>query len=93
MLMNTSKVSETSNYYKFFLLKPKINADAKEVAKKLITFDEVAEVYVTEGMAGFMVKAKFFSSDIPNDLERYIRNKMGEKYGMLVSPLQYAKKR
>jgi len=91
--MNTSKVSETSNYYKFFLLKPKINADAKEVAKKLITFDEVAEVYVTEGMAGFMVKAKFFSSDIPKDLERYIRNKMGEKYGMLVSPLQYAKKR
>lgn len=91
--MNTSKVSETSNYYKFFLLKPKINADAKEVAKKLITFDEVAEVYVTEGMAGFMVKAKFFSRDMPNDLERYIRNKMGEKYGMLVSPLQYAKKR
>ncbi|MGC8585979.1 MAG: hypothetical protein ACP5K5_00310 [Candidatus Micrarchaeia archaeon] len=85
------KVSETSDYYKFFLLKPKANADARELAKKLISFDEVAEVYVTEGIAGFMVKAKFFSSDMPNSIERYIKSRIGEDYGVLISPLQYRK--
>ena len=86
------KISTTSDYYKFFLLKPKINTDAKELAKRLMAFDEVAEVYITEGMAGFMVKAKFFSSDIPDNVEHYIKGKLGEQYGVLVSPLQYAKR-
>ena len=87
-----SKASSTSDYYKFFLIKPKVNANSKELAKTLMAFDEVAEVYVTEGMAGFMVKAKFFSSDIPNNVERYIKGKLGERYGVLVSPLQYSKR-
>ncbi|MEM0149323.1 MAG: hypothetical protein QXW10_00290 [Candidatus Micrarchaeaceae archaeon] len=87
-----AKISATSDYYKFFLLKPKVNADANDLAKKLAAFDEVAEVYVTEGMAGFMVKAKFFSNDIPNNVERYIKGKLGNQYGVLVSPLQYVKR-
>ncbi|MGC8652240.1 MAG: hypothetical protein ACP5UH_03250 [Candidatus Micrarchaeia archaeon] len=87
MASSKSKVPATSNYYKFFLIQPRADANAKELAQKLMAFDEVAEVYVTEGVAGFMVKAKFFSSDIPNNLERYIRGKLGERYGVLVSPL------
>ncbi|MCL4373851.1 MAG: Lrp/AsnC ligand binding domain-containing protein [Candidatus Marsarchaeota archaeon] len=84
-------VSKKSDYYKFFLIKPKVNANANEVARELIAFSEVAEVYVTEGQAGFMVKAKFFDDNSPSDIEQYIKDKLGAKYGMLISPMQYAK--
>ncbi|MGC8669888.1 MAG: hypothetical protein ACP5TL_01910 [Candidatus Micrarchaeia archaeon] len=84
-------VSKKSDYYKFFLIKPRSNANAKEVAKELIAFNEVAEVYVTEGLAGFMVKAKFFSDNSPSNIEHYIKDKLGSRFGTLISPMQYAK--
>ncbi|MGC8652036.1 MAG: hypothetical protein ACP5UH_02175 [Candidatus Micrarchaeia archaeon] len=84
-------VSRKSDYYKFFLIKPKTNTNAKEIAEKLIAFSEVAEVYVTEGPAGFMVKARFFSDDSPSNIERYIKERISTDYGTLISPLQYAK--
>ena len=85
--------SVKGDYYKFFLIKPRLNVDAKEVAKKLISFDEVAEVYVTEGIAGFMVKAKFFEDNAPGNVEQYIKEKISSDYGTLISPMRYTKGR
>ncbi|MGC8496356.1 MAG: Lrp/AsnC ligand binding domain-containing protein [Candidatus Micrarchaeia archaeon] len=84
-------VKKGSTYYKFFLIKPKPNVDVKGVAEKLIAFNDVSEVYVTEGSAGFMVKAKLFDDSNLTGIENFIRQSLGRDYGILISPMQYAK--
>ena len=71
--------------HKFYLLTPKQNHGTEQLAKEIIDLDKVKEVYVTGGDCGFMVKAKFYDHDKPNDLEKYLANNVDPKYGAVVS--------
>ena len=76
-------------FHKFFLLKPKDGVEIGKVAKELMNLDDVLEVYVTEGEAGFMVKARFDGEREPNKVAEYIRDNIDSRYGTLVSYLNY----
>ncbi len=71
--------------HKFYLLKPKQNQDTEQLAKEIIDLDRVKEVCVTGGDGGFMVKAKFYDHDEPDDLEKYLAKNVDPKYGAVVS--------
>ncbi len=71
--------------HKFYLFKPKQNQNTEQLARKIIDLDKVKEVYVTGGDCGFMVKAKFYAHDAPDDLEKYLAKNIDPKYGAVVS--------
>ncbi|EQD63865.1 hypothetical protein B2A_02315 [mine drainage metagenome] len=78
-------------FYKFYLVNPKANADPDTVAEKLISFDDVEEVYVTDGDYGFIVKTRFRNGNEPKDVYSYIHNKIDNKFGEITSYYKYRK--
>ncbi len=78
-------------FYKFYLVNPKDNADPDTVAEKLIGFEDVEEVYVTDGDYGFIVKTRFRDGKEPTDVYNYIHNKIDSKYGEITSYYKYKK--
>ena len=76
-------------FHKFFILRPKDGVEIAKVANELLALDDVLEVYVTEGSAGFMVKARFDGEKEPADVARYIKANIDNRYGTLVSYLNY----
>ena len=78
-------------FYKFYLVNPKDNADPDTVAEKLISFDDVEEVYITDGDYGFIVKTRFRDGKEPQDVYDYIHKKIDNKYGEITSYYKYRK--
>ncbi|MGC8537539.1 MAG: Lrp/AsnC ligand binding domain-containing protein [Candidatus Micrarchaeia archaeon] len=78
-------------FYKFYLVNPKENADPDTVAEKLISFDDVEEVYVADGDYGFIVKTRFRDGKEPKDVFGYIHNKIDSKYGEITTYYKYRK--
>ena len=78
-------------FYKFYLVNPKDNADPDTVAEKLISFDDVEEVYVTDGDYGFIVKTRFRDGKEPKNVFGYIHNKIDAKYGEITTYYKYRK--
>ncbi|MEM4839493.1 MAG: Lrp/AsnC ligand binding domain-containing protein, partial [Candidatus Micrarchaeaceae archaeon] len=78
-------------FYKFYLVNPKDNADPDTVAEKLISFDDVEEVYVADGDYGFLVKTRFRDGKEPKDVFGYIHNKIDAKYGEITTYYKYRK--
>ncbi|MGC8496364.1 MAG: Lrp/AsnC ligand binding domain-containing protein [Candidatus Micrarchaeia archaeon] len=78
-------------FYKFYLVNPKENADPDTVAEKLISFDDVEEVYVTDGDYGFIVKTRFRDGKEPADVFGYIHRKIDSKFGEITSYYKYRK--
>ena len=78
-------------FYKFYLVNPKDNADPDTVAEKLISFDDVEEVYVTDGDYGFIVKTRFRDGKEPDDVYGYIHRKIDSKFGEITSYYKYRK--
>ncbi|EQD65943.1 hypothetical protein B2A_01369 [mine drainage metagenome] len=78
-------------FYKFYLVNPKANADPDTVAEKLISFDDVEEVYVTDGDYGFIVKTRFRNGNEPKDVYGYIHKKIDNKFGEITSYYKYRK--
>ena len=76
-------------FHKFFILRPKDGVEIAKVANELLALNDVLEVYVTEGNAGFMVKARFDGEREPEDVARYIKENVDNRYGTLVSYLNY----
>ena len=77
--------------HKFYFIEPRENADADLLAEKLISLKPVEEVFLTDGDYGFIVKARFFKDEEPNDVTKYISSKMGGRFGKVVSYIQYKK--
>ena len=76
-------------FHKFFILRPKDGVEITKVANELLALNDVLEVYVTEGSAGFMVKARFDGEREPEQVAEYIKNNIDNRYGTLVSYLNY----
>ena len=76
-------------FHKFFILRPKEGVEIAKVANELLALNDVLEVYVTEGNAGFMVKARFDGEREPEQVASYIKANIDNRYGTLVSYLNY----
>lgn len=77
---------------RFYMLNPKAGSDAKAIARGLIDFREVEEVYVTEGSHGFVVKAKNDGEKEPYAVRSYIARKTGSGFREVVAYYTYKKK-
>ncbi len=91
VIRSTSSIRKRTVYYRFYLLKPKFNINLHDISMKIIGFKEVAEVYLTEGASGILVKTKFFDDSKPSAIEQFLKSTIPSKYGILVSPIQYEK--
>ncbi len=84
-----------STFHKLFFLNPRPGAEANSLAKELLALEEVEEVYVTHGEAGFMAQARFSSDKSAEEAAMYVRERygksVGSEYGRLVSFLDYKK--
>jgi DNA-binding Lrp family transcriptional regulator len=76
-------------YHKFFLIKPRENANIDKLANDLIQLKDVVEVYATEGSAGFIVKARFDKGKEPSSVSRYIQKNISKDYGTLISYINF----
>ncbi len=76
-------------FHNFLILRPNDGVDISRCAADLLGLNDVLEVYVTEGDAGFMVKARFDGEKGPEEVARYIKANVDNRYGTLVSYLNY----
>lgn len=77
--------------YGLYFVRPKENADAGGTAEKLMMFESVKEVLLTEGDCGFVVKARFTDGKEPLDVADYISKNISSRYGKAVSHYEYRK--
>ncbi len=77
--------------YGLYFVRPKENADAGGIAEKLMMFESVKEVLLTEGDCGFVVKARFTDGKEPLDVADYISKNISSRYGKAVSHYEYRK--
>ncbi len=78
-------------FHKFYLVHPKENANADELAERLIMLKPVEEVFLTDGDFGFVVKARFTDGKEPNDVTSFISKNINSKFGKAVSHYEYKK--
>ncbi len=76
--------------HSFFFIKPHEGTNINELAKALLSIDDVQEVCVTEGDIGYMVKAKFDEKNYEK-IEKSIAEVAGPKYGRVVSAMEAMK--
>lgn len=84
-------MSKKGILHKIFFVRPRQNADAGELAERLIKLKPVEEVFLTDGDYGFVVKARFFKGEEPKDVTRFITRNIDSKYGAVISHYQYKK--
>lgn len=77
--------------HRFYFIKPRPNANAEELAKKLIELKSVEQVFLTEGDCGFIIKARFLNDSEPKDVVEYISKRVGSEYGKVISHCEYVK--
>ena len=77
--------------HKFYFVRPKENANAGELAEKLLGLRSVEEVFVTDGDCGFIVKARLTNNREPKEVAAYISKNIGSRYGRVMSYLEYRK--
>lgn len=77
--------------HRFYLVEPKLNANADELAEKLISLKPVEEVFLADGDYGFIVKVRFLDGKEPVDVVNYLREKIAVRFGTVDSYYQYRK--
>jgi len=74
---------------KFYFIKPNNNTNPSVLAMRLMALSNVKEVLVTDGDYGYIVKTRFVDDKTPDNVERYLLNKVGAKYGKCISYYEY----
>ena len=78
--------------HKFYFIKPKPNANAEELALRLVELKHVDGVFLTEGEYGFIVKARVSGIDGSENVADYISKNVGSRYGEVTSHFEYRKR-
>ena len=86
MIRRMRRIRRNGQQYSLFFIRPKENSNAHKYAERLASMEGVAEVMVTEGECGFVVKAKE-DSNIGEKSPILTKN----SYKRLVSYYQYKK--
>lgn len=91
--MNKEKAGtrKRGSLHRFYLVEPKPNANADELAEKLIAMKPVEEVLLSDGDYGYLVKVRFINGKEPVDVVNYLKEKIAVKYGVVDSYYQYRK--
>ena len=82
-------MSKRGKLHRFYLVEPKPNADADDLAEKLIALKPVEEVLLTDGDYGFIVKVRFTSGKEPKDVMDYINGNVSQRFGTVDSYYRY----
>ncbi len=86
-----AKTRKKGILHRFYLIEPRPNANADELAEKLISLKPVEEVFLSDGAYGFIVKVRFLNGKEPSDVVNYIRSRMASRFGTVDSYYQYRK--
>jgi len=84
--------TKKSRLHRFYLIRPKANANIDELAERLMGLKHVEEVYVTDGEYGYLVKTRFGSEKNGEDAASYIRKNIGSRFGAVTSYFEYRKR-
>ena len=68
-------------FHRFFFIDPEESATVVNLATALINLREVQEIIVDEISAGFVVKARFKKDRLPDDVTKYMNDRINEKFG------------
>ena len=77
--------------HRFYLIKPRDDANLDELAEGLISLKPVEEVSIADGDYGLIVKVRFQPGLEPQSVSDYITKKISSSYGTLDSYYQYKK--
>ncbi len=77
--------------HRFYLIEPRPNVNANELADKLIGQKHVEEVILSEGAYGFIVKVRLLKGKAPAKVVSYIRNRVASKFGTVNGQYRYVK--
>lgn len=91
MRNRNAKTRKKGVLHRFYLIEPKPNVNADELAEKLISLKPVEEVLVSDGDYGYLVKVRLIGGKEPVDVVNYLKEKMAVKYGVVDSYYQYRK--
>lgn len=83
------KVRRNDRFYNLFFIKPKENINAYKYAENLASIKNVAEVMITEGECGYIVKAKESNN---TDINIMTKSRLARRsYKKIASYYQYRK--
>jgi hypothetical protein len=80
------EIRRNGQFYNLFFIRPKDRTDTQRYAEKLASMKNVAEVMVTEGECGFIVKARSASPEARSVVEQSLAR---TSYKKIVSYYQY----
>lgn len=82
---------KSQRLHRFYLIRPRANANIDELAERLIGLKHVEEVYVTDGKYGYLVKTRFEEGRNLKQAVAYIQKHVDRKFGEVVSHFEYRK--
>ena len=90
--MNNTRAGRRSiSGRRFYLIAPKQNVNANELAGKLIGLRTVEEVFLSDGAYGFIVKVRLLKGKAANEVVKYIRKKVATRFGTADTHYRYSK--
>ncbi|MDE1856796.1 MAG: hypothetical protein KGH98_01790 [Candidatus Micrarchaeota archaeon] len=78
--------------HRFFLIRPSAGSDIGKMAERLMGFECVQEVYVTDGEFGYLVKARPNADGKADKAEDYIRRRLDKRFGTVTCHYQCRKR-
>ena len=90
-MSNATTGRRSKSQHRFYLIEPKPNVNAGEMANKLIGLETVEEVILSEGAYGFIVKVKLPNGKEPVKVENYIKRKAATKLETVNGQYRYMK--
>ena len=90
-MSNATTGKRSRSQTRFYLIEPRPNVNAAELADKLIGMETVEEVHLSDGAYGFIVKVRLLKGKAPAKVVNYIRQKVAAKFGTANSQFKYVK--
>ena len=90
-MSNATTGRRSRSQHRFYLIEPRPNVNANELADKLIGMKTVEEVHLSDGAYGFIVKVRLLNGRAPAKVVNYIRHKVATKVGTVNSQYRYVK--
>jgi hypothetical protein len=90
-MSNATTGKRSRSQARFYLIEPRPNVNANELADKLIGQKHVEEVILSEGAYGFIVKVRLLNGKAPAKVVSYLKNRVATKVGTVNSQYRYVK--
>ena len=88
---NTRAGRRSATERRFYLIEPRQNVNASELAGKLIGLKTVEEVFLSDGAYGFIVKVRLLKGRAADEVVKYIRKRVAARFGTANTHYRYSK--